>query len=97
LGGRCASGARRWVGGQGASDDGFAVRVNTAVKGAGNKTVRTGLASFGKAVVEGGDVANPGGAAVVPEGQAALGRRLRQRRLRIEAIARCQPQFTPQN
>ena len=58
---------RRWLGGQGASHDLFALRMHAVAKRVENEAVRTGCSGFHQTLCELGYVTNPRGATIVQD------------------------------
>lgn len=84
-----ASTARRYLGGQGASNDRFALGVDTVAKGVERETVRTGCIGFDQAVCEVGDIVNPLGATVGQDVRSRLRSRLRRHRAIFKLLSVC--------
>jgi len=75
------------IGGEGASNDRFAVRVHKVMKRAGHEAVGTGWPGFHQTLREVSYVGNSRSATVVQDPRPRLGSRLRQLRPLIELVA----------
>jgi hypothetical protein len=80
---------RRWLGGQGAGNDRFPLRVHAVAKRVESEAVRTGGAGFHQTRCEIGYVINPCSSTPIQDRRPRLGSGLRSRGLLIELLVGC--------